>query len=252
MISHEQRDEVAILTLAHGKANLFDIEFCGAVAEALEECAASPARAAVIIAGGSIFSGGVDLRRLVEGGHRYAEAFLPALGRAFDVAFAFPKPLVAAVNGHAIAGGCILANAADRRLMARGTGRIGVPELLVGVPFPTVALEIMRQQVPPPHLSALIFSGETVVADRAVELGLVDAAVDADHLLDEAVAAAKAMAALPPAAFAITKKQLRAPALVRIREGRERFDAAIHEYWAAPGTLDTIRAYVQRTLKNRG
>jgi enoyl-CoA hydratase len=252
MISHEQRDEVAILTLAHGKANLFDIELCGAVAEALEECAASPARAAVIIAGGSIFSGGVDLRRLVEGGHRYAEAFLPALGRAFDVAFAFPKPLVAAVNGHAIAGGCILANAADRRLMARGTGRIGVPELLVGVPFPTVALEIMRQQVPPPHLSALIFSGETVVADRAVELGLVDAAVDADHLLDEAVAAAKAMAALPPAAFAITKKQLRAPALARIREGRERFDAAIHEYWAAPGTLDTIRAYVQRTLKNRG
>src|SRR6185436_3489812 len=249
MISHEQRDEVAILTLAHGKANLFDIEFFGAVAEALEECAASPARAAVIIAGGSIFSGGVDLRRLVEGGHRYAEEFLPALGHAFDVAFAFPKPLVAAVNGHAIAGGCILANAADRRLMARGTGRIGVPELLVGVPFPTVALEIMRQQLPPPHLSAVIFSGETVVADRAVALGLVDAAVEPDRLLDEAIGAAKPMAALPPAAFAITKQQLRAPALARIREGRERFDAAIHEYWAASGTLDTIRAYVLRTLK---
>ena len=252
MISHEQRDDIAILTLAHGKANLLDVEFCRAVAAALDECAVSSARAAVIIAEGTIFSAGVDLRRLVDGGHRYAEEFLPALGHAFDVAFAFPKPLVAAVNGHAIAGGCILANAADRRLMARGTGRIGVPELLVGVPFPTVALEIMRQHVPPPHLAALIFSGETVVADRAVELGVVDAAVDPDRLLDEAVGAAKAMAALPPAAFAITKKQLRAPALARIREGRERFDAAIHEYWAAPGTLDTVRAYVQRTLMNRG
>jgi enoyl-CoA hydratase len=251
MISHEQRDDVAILTLAHGKANLLDVEFCRALAATLDECAVSSARAAVITAGGSIFSGGVDLRRLVAGGHRYAEEFLPALGHAFDVAFAFPKPLVAAVNGHAIAGGCILANAADRRLMARGTGRIGVPELLVGVPFPTVALEIMRQQVPAPHLSALIFSGETVVADRAVAVGLVDAAVEPDRLLDDAVAAANAMAALPPAAFAITKKQLRAPALARIREGRERFDAAIHEYWAAPGTLDTIRVYVQRTLKNR-
>jgi enoyl-CoA hydratase/carnithine racemase len=249
MISHEQRDDVAILTLAHGKANLLDVEFCRAVAAALDECAVSPARAAVIIAAGTIFSAGVDLRRLVDGGQRYAEEFLPALGHAFDVAFAFPKPIVAAVNGHAIAGGCILANAADRRLMARGTGRIGVPELLVGVPFPTVALEIMRQHVPPPHLSALIFSGETLVADRAVELGVVDAAVEPDHLLDEAVGAAKAMAALPPAAFAITKKQLRAPALARIREGRERFDAAIHEYWAAPGTLDTVRAYVDRTLK---
>jgi len=249
MISLTHRDDVAILTMAHGKANLLDTEFCGAVAEALDACARSPARAAVIIAGGSIFSGGVDLRRLVEGGQRYATDFLPALGRAFDVAFAFPKPLVAAVNGHAIAGGCILANAADRRLMAREAGRIGVPELLVGVPFPTVALEIMRQQVPARHLSALIFSGETVVADRAVELGLVDAAVEPDRLLDEAVDAAKAMAALPPAAFAITKNQLRAPALARIREGRERFDAAIHEYWAAPSTLDTIRGYVQRTLK---
>jgi enoyl-CoA hydratase len=252
MISREQRDDVAILTLAHGKANLLDVEFCRAVAAALDECAVSSARAAVIAARGSIFSGGVDLRRLVEGGHRYAEEFLPALGHAFDVAFAFPKPLVAAVNGHAIAGGCILANAADRRLMARGAGRIGVPELLVGVPFPTVALEIMRHHVPPPHLSALIFSGETVVADRAVELGIVDAAVEPDRLLDEAVAAANAMAALPPAAFAISKKQLRAPALARIREGRERFDAAIHEYWAAPDTLDTVRAYVERTLKSRG
>jgi len=249
MISLAHRGDVAILTMAHGKANLFDLEFCGAVAAALDACAKSAVKAAVITAGGSIFSGGVDLRRLVDGGHGYAEQFLPALGRAFDVAFAFPKPLVAAVNGHAIAGGCILACAADRRLMARGTGRIGVPELLVGVPFPTVALEIMRLAVPPPHLTTLIYSGETVVADRAVELGLVDAAADPDRLLDEAINAANAMAALPPAAFAITKNQLREPALARIREGRARFDAAIHEYWAAPATLDTIRDYVQRTLK---
>jgi enoyl-CoA hydratase len=77
----------------------------------------------------------------------------------------------------------------------------------------------------------------------------VDAAVDADRLFDEALAAAKAMAALPPAAFAHTKKQLRAPAEARMREGRERFDAAIHDYWGAPATLAAIRDYVQRTLK---
>ncbi len=249
MITSTERDAVAILTLAHGKANLFDVEFSHAVADALDACAKSTAKAAVVTATGSIFSGGVDLRRLLEGGREYAETFLPALGRAFDAAFAFPKPLVAAVNGHAIAGGCILACAADRRVMARGTGRIGVPELLVGVPFPTVALEIMRMTVPPPQLTTLIFTGETLLADRAVEVGLVDAATDPERLLDEAVAAARAMAALPPAAFAITKNQLREPALARIRDGRTRFDAAIHEYWAAPGTLATVRDYVQRTLK---
>ena len=249
MITTTRNDDIAILTLAHGKANLFDIEFSDALAAALDACAASAAKAAVVTASGGIFSGGVDLRRLLAGGRGYAEVFLPALGRAFDVAFAFPKPLVAAVNGHAIAGGCILACAADRRLMARGSGRIGVPELLVGVPFPTVALEIMRQAVPAPQLRTLVFTGETVDADRAASLGLVDAAVDADRLFDEAVGAAKALAALPPAAFAITKQQLRAPALARIREGNASVDPAIHEYWAAPGTLDTIRAYVARTLK---
>src|SRR5262245_28416007 len=249
MISLTDRDEVAHLTLAHRKANLVESEFRHAVADTLDACAKSSAKAAVITAAGGIFSGGVDLRRLLDGGRAYAENFLPALGRAFDAAFAFPKPLVAAVNGHAIAGGCILACAADRRVMARGTGRIGVPELLVGVPFPTVALEIMRMTVPPPHLTTLIYTGETVVADRASELGLVDAAVEPERLVDEAMAWAAAMAALPPAAFAITKNQLREPVLARIRDGRSRFDSAIHEYWAAPGTLATIRDYVQRTLK---
>ena len=249
MISKTDRGDVAVLTLEHGKANVFDLEFCGALAHALDDCSRSASKAVVITARGSIFSGGVDLLRLVDGGQSYAEAFLPALGRAFDAAFAFPKPLVAAVNGHAIAGGCILACAADRRLMARGTGRIGVPELLVGVPFPTVALEIMRLAVAPQHLARLVYSGETLVADAAAECGLVDAAVDPEHLLDEALAIAKAMAALPPVAFAITKSQLREPALARIRDGRERVDPAIHQYWTARGTLDTIRGYVQRTLK---
>lgn len=249
MIDVTRRGDVAILTMAHGKANVFDLEFCGALTAAFDECDRSPSNAVVITARGSIFSAGVDLRRLVDGGPGYVDAFLPALGRTFETVFAFPKPLVAAVNGHAIAGGCILACAADRRLMARGTGRIGVPELLVGVPFPTVALEILRQAVAPPHLTTLICSGETVAADAAAERGLVDAAVDPDRLLDEGIAAAAAMAALPPAAFAITKNQLREPALARIRDGKERFDPIIDRAWAAPETLDAIRRYVARTLK---
>src|SRR5262245_4253134 len=98
MIQLTHRDDIAILTMAYGKANLLDTEFSNGLADAFEACAKSPARAAVIAATGSIFSGGVDLRRLVDGGREYAQTFLPALGRAFDAAFAFPKPLVAAVN----------------------------------------------------------------------------------------------------------------------------------------------------------
>ena len=249
MISLSQRGDVAIATMAHGKANALDVEFCVALIEAFDELSRSPSQAVVLTADGSIFSAGVDLPRLVAGGPSYTELFLPTLSRAFEALFGFQKPLVAAVNGHAIAGGCILACAADRRLMARGAGRIGVPELLVGVPFPTVALEIMRQAVPPPHLATLISSGETLSADLARERGLVDAAVDPDRLLDQAVAAAAAMARLPAAAFSITKTQLRGPAFARIREGKGGIDREINEYWSASDTLDRVRAYMQRTLK---
>ena len=70
---------------------------------------------------GTVFSAGVDLRRLTEGGRDYVQAFLPLLGDAFFKTFTFPKPLIAAVNGHAIAGGCILACACDYRIMSAGT-----------------------------------------------------------------------------------------------------------------------------------
>src|SRR5262245_4910788 len=98
MISISERGGVAVATMAHGKANALDLEFCGALIETLEECSRLQAKAVVLTASGSIFSAGVDLPRLVADGPAYVEAFLPALSRAFEALFAFEKPLVAAVN----------------------------------------------------------------------------------------------------------------------------------------------------------
>ncbi|MGZ5434199.1 MAG: enoyl-CoA hydratase/isomerase family protein, partial [Thermoanaerobaculia bacterium] len=122
---------------------------------------------AVILTGtGSIFSAGVDLFRVVDGGSDYVARFFPALARFVLDLFAFPKPFVVAANGHAIAGGCIFTLCADYRLMAAGTARIGVPELLVGVPFPASVLEVIRYAVPPQHLQMLVYSGRTVVPKK--------------------------------------------------------------------------------------
>ncbi|SRR6266542_6782237 len=249
MIDITHRGAVAILTMAYGKANLFDLEFCGALDAAFERCRPASISAVVITGRGSIFSGGVDLVRVMNEGQPYIDAFLPVMSRTFETIFAFPKPVVAAVNGHAIAGGCILACAADYRLMARGGGRIGVPELVVGVPFPTVPFEIVRFTVAPQHLATLIYEGETLVADAAAERGFVDAAVDADRLLDDAIAAAGRLAARPAVAFAMTKNQLRAGALERMRDGAERVDPNTQQLWSAPETVAAIRSYVERTLK---
>jgi enoyl-CoA hydratase len=249
MITLARRGSIAVLTLAHGKANAFDLELCEALIERFRECRDSSCAAVVMTGHGQMFSAGVDLLRVVNDGAPYVARFLPALSNALEAVFTYPRPLVAAVNGHAIAGGCILACAADRRLMARNDGRIGVPELLVGVPFPPVPLEIVRFAAAAESAADLLLGGATVKADAALEFGLIDAVVEPHALLEGAIAAAETLASRPAAAFALTKAQLRAPALERMRTGRARWDAEVERLWAAPETLDAIRRYIARTFK---
>jgi enoyl-CoA hydratase len=249
MIDVEQRGHVSIFHMRHGKANVMDVEFCEAMTAQLEAYRHASAQALVLIGHGQIFSAGVDLLRVLEGGPAYLATFLPALCTVFETLFCYPKPVVAAINGHAIAGGCVLACAADYRLMAQQTGRIGVPELLVGVPFPTIALEIMRSVVAPHQFPALLYGGATFDPADAVERGLVDALVESGTLLEQAVAAAETLAALPPLAFALTKRQVREPVMKRVREDGPQFDVSVQELWQAPATLAAIRAYVARTFK---
>ncbi len=191
----------------------------------------------VLTGQGKIFSAGVDLKRLSEGGADYIRQFLPTLHRLYEVVFFHPKPVVAAVNGHAIAGGCVLACCADRRLMAREAGRIGVTEILVGVPFPALAFEIMRHATPPYFFSETILSGETFAAETASHRGWVNEVVEPALLMERAMAAARTLAALSPAAFAQTKTQIRQPVAERLQATGKAADKSVADIWTAPATL---------------
>jgi enoyl-CoA hydratase len=248
VIDVSRRGTVAVLRMAHGKANALDLELCEALTAQLDDCARSDAGALVLTGEGRMFSAGVDLLRLLNGGGGYVRTFLPSVNKMFETLFSFPRPVVAAVNGHAIAGGCVMTCAADYRMMAREPGRIGIPELLVGVPFPVVPLESMRFAAPRQYLQAMAYRGLTLTAELALQYGLVDAVVEGERLLDEAVAVAASLAAIPFAAFSLTKTQMRAPTRRRMRAGAA-VDADVQEAWASPETLDAIRDYVARTLK---
>ena len=245
MIEVARHGRIAVATLAHGKANTLDLELCHEIVRLFD---ALEADAVVLTGRGTIFSAGVDLVRAVAGGAPYLREFLPVLSQAFATVFFCPKPVVAALNGHAVAGGCVLACAADRRLMAREPGRIGVTELLVGVPFPTMPLEIMRAAAAPQHLDEMLLSGATYPPEAARERGLVHEVVEADALLERAIATAESLSSLPPAAYAVTKQQRRAAARTRWEE-RGAADAAIEDIWVSPDTLARMRDYVARTLK---
>jgi enoyl-CoA hydratase len=207
---------VAVLRMVHGPVNAMDLELCQALAERFRGLAADPARAVVVTGSDRAFSAGVDLKRCTAGGDEYVEKFLPALGDAFRAAFQLPKPLVAAVNGHAVAGGCVLAACADVVLMADGPARIGVPEIRVGVPFPRIALEVLGVAVGERGARELVMGAQTYLPDQAARLGLVHDVVPAAELGSRALAAAGALARdVPPDTFATTKGQLRRAALER-------------------------------------
>ncbi len=249
MIESTQRDDgVAVVTLAYGKANVMDTEFCTALAEGFEAYAAKPPSALVVTGQGRIFSAGVDLNRLLDGGADYARTFLPSLDRMLLALLGVPCPVVAAINGHAIAGGCLLAAAADRRLMARGSGRIGMPELRVGVPFPPVALELARSVLRPDALQRALAGGETFDVDTAQAVGLVDDLVDAEQLLEHATALAADLAGISAPTYALTKAMLQQPMRARIADQAEAHAGQVDALWQDAATFDAVRAFVARTM----
>ena len=246
MIHSEDRDGIAVLRIEHGKANTLDTELCDAVVKAFDD--ANEAGAVVLTGTGKMFSAGVDLFRVLDGGASYIDAFVPAMCRVFERIFVHPAPVVAAANGHAIAGGCLLVATADQRLMAEGTARIGIPELQVGVPFPPIALEIMRFATPPQHFQTIVYRADTHEPSAALALGLIDEVVEPDELLDHAVARAKRLASIHRASFALTKREIRRPAMDRIRALEQTVAREVHARWLEPGTLERIRGYLDRTI----
>ena len=251
MIEQERHGDVLVLRLAHGKASALDLELLEAISSAVEAAGAGDARAIVLTGTAQIFCAGVDLVRMVKEGADYVARFLPALDAALLAPLRCEKPVVCAINGHAIAGGAILAWTGDWRAMARGKGRIGVPELQVGVPFPVVPLEVARAAIPRQHERGMLLRGQLLQAETALEHGLLDELCEPEELLETAIARAAELGELHGPAFAATKRALHAPLLARISSLTE-VQAEIARVWEQPSTLEAIADYVERTLGKKG
>lgn len=252
MIELEDVDGIAVVRLVHGKVNALDLELVEAITATFRGLVDDGSRGAVVTGAGRAFSAGVDLKRIVYGGTDYVRAFVPALAAAFEAAFVLPKPLVAAVNGHAIAGGCVLAACADHRLMAAGAGRIGVPELLVGVPFPLVALEVMTFALGPVAARRAVVGAQTHEPQDAVAAGLVDEVADADDLLDSALRTADRLAVTVPAdTFALTKAELRRGATDTLAARGPDVDADVVRLWQQRSADGWIAGYLERVTSRR-
>jgi enoyl-CoA hydratase len=248
MIERDDRDGIRILRLAHGKVSAMDIEVGEAIMREMDDAAAAPIKAVILTGTGSSFSAGVDLYRVVKDGPEYGKRFLPVLDALLKAALTLPKPVIAAVNGHAIAGGCILAACCDHRIMIDGNGRIGIPELAVGVPFPALPLQIMAARVSDGALRDLVFRSRTVQVDEAKALGLIDEKCPAGMLIDRAMEVAAKMAAIPAGAFALTKEAFYTPIVARA-QSMSTLNERVTDAWMQQHTYDTIRAYLEKTIR---
>jgi enoyl-CoA hydratase len=238
MLNLEERGEVVIMRLHHGKVNALDLELLLAITDAMHSV--DQASAVVITGTGSAFSAGVDLQRIVAGGPSYVREYIPALSESVMAIFDHAGPVVAAVNGHAIAGGCVIAAACDIRLMSQG--KIGLAELSVGVPFPRVPIEIMRHAIGP-AVGPLVLTAPLLDPAQAKSIGLVQDVCEADVLLDSAVDCARRMARIPAYVFSFSKRELHQPARDRITaHGGD--EEAVLEMWSSDRTRDGIIRYL--------
>jgi enoyl-CoA hydratase len=219
--------------------NALDIELLAELTEALHD-AASSTRALVLTGAGHVFCAGVDLRRVLEGEPGYTDRLIPALSEAFEALFRFPAPMVAAIKGGAVAGGCGLACACDRRLITPDAV-IGATEVRVGVPLPAAALEILRFACGD-LADEVMLGGQLHRGNDALTRRLAHAVVEGD-IVEDAVGLAADLATLPADAYRNTKAQLYAPALARIHAGAE-IDDEVRRIWASSQTMTAIRGHM--------
>jgi enoyl-CoA hydratase len=222
---------LATIHLERPRGNAINHDFLAAVGAALTEAESDEVAAVVITGRGRTFSSGLDLQESLDHDRAALGAFVDAFEGFFERVFTLSKPVVAAINGHAIAGGCILAMAADVRVMAAGDHRIGINEVEVGIPFPAVAFEIARAVVRPDAYADCFLEGRKVSPSEALALGLVHEVVAPEDLLARAAERARALASSSPAAFATIKGMLREPAIAAIRATREPRRRAFLDAW---------------------
>lgn len=229
----EWRDGLALVRLTSGKANALNPRSLAAIERAFAEAAGGDARGVVLTGYERFFSAGLDLVTLYGLERDAMDGFMAWFDAVMLRVFAFPRPVVAALGGHAVAGGAVLALACDARVMSAGAGRFGLNEVRLGVPFPASALEIVRYAVPARSVEAALYEGELVEPRAALDRGLVSEVVDGDAV-EAARQVCARLAEAPSIAFEAIKAALKGPAVERARATLAPLRHAFVDAWYAP------------------
>lgn len=239
---------VRVVTLNRPPANAINGEL---LAELYTACEAAKnddgVRAVVVTGAGKFFSGGLDLKQVTA----ETGAFGPEFGRR-DGIFALwtlPKPTVAMVNGHAIAGGGILCLACDVRIAARSNIKIGLNEAAIGLSFPTGAYEIAALALSNQQARRVLLEAGLHGPDAARDVGMIDEVVEPADLERVCFERARLLGSYVRAAYAHTKRSLQRDAVQRVLNETDEQRRATAEVWTSPETMRAVMTQLSKVSK---
>lgn len=232
----------ATITLSRGKVNAFNDVVVDELRQAFRELEKDRKTRALILTGsGKFFSFGFDIPHFLSYSKEEFTRYLRSFTDLYTEVFLFPKPVIAALNGHATAGACMLATACDHRIMAQGKAKISLNEIGFGSSIFAGSVEMLKFWVGERTAQAMLYSGAMYTAEQAVEMGLVDQAVSEKNLLMQARIVAEEFAQKDARAFRSIKLLLRRPVAQSMRN---REVASIREFvdiWYATETWSQLQ-----------
>ena len=217
-VQYEMADQVAVIRMDDGKANALSHPMLEALEGAFDRVEAEGAAKAVVLAGREgLFCGGFDTKVILAGTPEEARELFIRGGKMLDRLISYPRPLVTAVTGHAVAMGAFLLLAADYRVGARGAFKIGFNESATGVEIPYMGIQLAQERLNPAYLTRTAVLAEMFDPDAAAAAGFLDLTVEAEQTLAQAQGIAAMLTGLVPPAVAANKKALRRNLLRRIK-----------------------------------
>jgi Delta3-Delta2-enoyl-CoA isomerase len=248
----ERQGNLAVLRLDKARGNAIDATLIDSLGQAAGELAGDDGVRGVLLASAhpKVFSPGLDLVTLVEYDRERLRGFMGRFAETMWALYDLPKPVVAAVGGHAIAGGCILALTADLRVLRRGA-QIGLNEVRIGVPLPWSVALLLRATVAATALAPVALLGRNFSDEEALSVGLADFVADGEGFELACLGRLQEFAEKDTHAFATTKRYLRSDVL---RAMKEREAEALGEWldgWFSPPTQARIRETVASLSRPR-
>lgn len=228
-VTVEERGELAVVRLDRPPANALNPELLEELEAVRMQLAADPPGAVVVAGRERFFSAGVDLKLVPTWTSDEQRAMVNGINGLVTGWYCFPRPVVAAVTGHAIAGGMVIALCADYRVGAT-EGKLGLTELRAGVPYPVGAISLVKAELSPSAARSLALRAHLVEPEEGLRLGLVDELAGPGEVIERACDVAAEMAAFGGESYSRTKTELRGDMLRRIERAIEAGDPLL-EAW---------------------